>query len=290
MSRAEAVPPADDAEAESGRRDYKVPAAEKALDILEFMAGCREDVTQTEISAALGRSIHEVYRIIQLLEGRGYLIRTKSDRYRLSLKLFELAHMHPPVNRLIDTALPVMRALAGRADQSCHLVVLRGSTVLIVLQVESPLPMRYSVALGSHFPILETSSGAVLLAFMPPDERDALLDRLLAEGEAGVERAAVEERLSAILDNGFEMRASLAVDGCTNITLPIRDHMGATIAALTVPYLPQKQARLSRAAVFEEARAAALEISRGLGAAEAPARNRAVRVEEPGRPRRRGSS
>jgi DNA-binding IclR family transcriptional regulator len=281
MSAIEPNPANDDnAETEVARRDYKVPAAEKALDILEFMASARHDVTQTEISAAVGRSIHEVYRIIQLLEGRGYLIRTKSDRYRLSLKLFELAHMHPPVNRLVDVALPVMRELAARADQSCHLVVLRGSTVLIVLQVDSPLPMRYSVALGSHFPILETSSGAVLLAFLPPDERDVLVEKLLAAGEAEMPGAAVEKRIADIVAKGYEMRPSLAVEGCTNISVPIRDHMGATIAALTVPYLPQKQARLDRKAVLEEARAAANEISRGLGMAEPSTRNRAVRPEE----------
>src|SRR5206468_4456327 len=96
---------------EAARPAYKAPAADKALDILEFMADRPDGVTQTEISTGVGRSIHEIYRIIQLLEKRGYLVRTASDRYRLSLKLFELAHMHPPVNRLVDAALPVMRAL-----------------------------------------------------------------------------------------------------------------------------------------------------------------------------------
>ena len=126
--------------ARGARPAYKVPAADKALDILEFMADRADGVTQTEISAGVGRSIHEIYRIIQLLERRGYLVRApRSDRYRLSLKLFELAHKHPPVNRLIDVALPVMRRLAAGSDQSCHLVVLRDLQVLIVLQVDSPL-------------------------------------------------------------------------------------------------------------------------------------------------------
>ncbi len=263
------------------RRDYKVPAAEKALDILEFMAARNEDLTQTEISLGLGRSIHEIYRVIQLLEGRGYLVRTKSDRYRLSLKLFELAHMHPPVNRLIDSALPVMRELVGATDQSCHLVVLREATVLIVLQVDSPLPMRYSVALGSHFPVLETSSGAVMLAALPPAERETLIRRILASGEAGASRAEIDARLGAIETLGYEMRASLAVDGCINISVPIRDHIGATIAALTVPYLPQKRARFSRESVLETARIAANEISRALGAPEQAGRNRAIRVPGP---------
>ncbi len=252
----------------SGRPVYKAPAAEKALDILEFMANRPDGVTQTEISAGLGRSIHEIYRIIQLLEKRGYLVRApKSDRYRLSLKLFELAHKHPPVNRLVDAALPVMRALAQGADQSCHLVVLNGLHVLIVVQVESPLPMRYSVALGSQFPILETSSGAVLLANQPPPERAQLVETLLGT-DPTLNAAKVEERLAAIDTIGHEMRPSLAVEGCTNISLPIRDHTGTTVAALTVPYLPQTHARFDRKTVLKQARGAALEISRALGAPE----------------------
>ena len=258
------------------RRDYKVPAAEKALDILEFMAARNDDVTQTEISVGLGRSIHEIYRVILFLEGRGYLVRTKPDRFRLSLKLFELAHMHPPVNRLIDCALPVMRDLVGKTDQSCHLVVLRDAAVLIVSQVDSPLPMRYSVALGSHFPVLETSSGAVLLAALPLLEREALLEQIIASGEAGANRAEIAARLNTICKLGYEMRASLAVEGCTNISIPVRDHMGATIAALTIPYLPQTRARFDRQSALASARDAASDISRALGAPEPAGRNRAV--------------
>jgi len=43
---------------------------------------------------------------------------------------------------------------------------------------------------------------------------------------------------------------------------------GTCVAALTVPYLPQKHARFDRKTVLVAAQAAALEISRGLGAAE----------------------
>jgi DNA-binding IclR family transcriptional regulator len=257
--------PAD--ETEAARPAYKAPAADKALDILEFMADRPEGVTQTEISTGVGRSIHEIYRIIQLLEKRGYLVKApKSDRYRLSLKLFELAHKHPPVNRLIDVALPVMRRLAADSDQSCHLVVLRDLQVLIILQVDSPLPMRYSVALGSQFPVLETSSGAVLLANLPARERAELSARLRVSDEPDAKD--LDQRLALIDSAGFEMRPSLAVDGCINISLPVRDHTGTCVAALTVPYLPQKHARFDQKTVFARTQAAALEISRGLGAAE----------------------
>ena len=49
---------------EGGRSEYRAPAAEKALDILELMADQAEGLTQTEIATGLGRSIHEIYRIL----------------------------------------------------------------------------------------------------------------------------------------------------------------------------------------------------------------------------------
>src|SRR5205085_9028798 len=109
-----------------------------------------------------------------------------------------------------DVALPAMRRLAAASDQSCHLVVLRDLQVLIILQVDSPLPMRYSVALGSQSPILETSSGAVLLANLPEHERAELIGRLHAAEEVDGEDLAA--RLADIDAIGFEMRPSLAVD------------------------------------------------------------------------------
>ena len=262
-------------ESEGGRNGYRVPAVEKALDVLEFMAASAEAMTQTEIATGLGRSIHEIYRILLLLEKRGYIFRTQSDRFRLSLKLFELAHMHPPVNRLVECALPVMRELTANADQSCHLVVREGQNALVVLQIDSPLPMRYSVALGSHFPILETSSGAVLLAHSNRAERDRIVERIVAAGEGQGTREEIEARLNEAARLGYEMRASLAVEACTNISMPVRDHTGAVIAALTVPLLPQKAARFDRQTVFERTRAAAEKISAALGWGEANSSSRA---------------
>lgn len=259
--------PAPQSDSAIAEHDYKVPAAQKVLDILEYMATRHEALTQTEIAIGLRRSIHEVYRVIQLLEGRGYLNRVAPDRYRLSLKLFELAHQHPPVNRMVECALPVMRRLAEQTDQSCHLVVLGGLQALVILQVDSPLPMRYSVALGSHFPLLETSSGAVLLAAQSTPERERLIGAITALGEAPDGHDKTLSRLGEIDRLGYEMRQSLAVDGCVNISVPVRDHLGQVVSALTVPYLAQKRARSAAPAVLAAALQAAGEISRALGAA-----------------------
>ena len=253
-------------DAEAGKRVYSVPAAEKTLDVIEFLAGQPDGMTATELAQALGRSVHELYRVVLVLEARGYLYRRRgTDRYRLSLKLFELAHQTSSVRQLTDAALPVMQALAPQALQSCHLAVMSGSEALIVLQIDSPLPMRYSVMLGAKFDFVETSSGVVIYAYAAEATRRQLDDDLVAAGrDADVSRVAARAR--SIVKLGYEVRKSLAVGGVTNISVPVFDYLGHIVAALTVPYVPQRAATATRDKVRELAIEAGRRISMNLGA------------------------
>ena len=222
-------------------KTYRAPAAEKALDILEFMAG--QDVgglTQSEIAAGVGRSIHEIYRVVQLLLGRGWLqTAAASDRLRLSAKMFELAHQQQPLRRLTDIALPAMRKLADRTGQSCHLAVLDGTDILVVLQVDSPRRMRYGVAIGSRFPIGETSSGTVLLAFLPADKREFLFTQLFEQNDDAEFGERLRHMVATVAQKGMDQRPSMTVAGIYNVSYPVRDHLHRVAAALTLPYLPQ---------------------------------------------------
>jgi len=264
----------DEALTGSGRRTYSAPAAEKALDIIEFMSGQVGGLTATEIANHMGRSVHEVYRLLIVLEARGYLYQRKpSDGYRLSLKLFDLAHRMPSVRRLSDSALDVMQSLAPAALQSCHLGVLSGHELLIVLQVDNPLPMRYSVMLGAKFDFAETSGGTVLFAYAEEVRRQRLLDRMSAEGRSAEEIAQLDARAARIRQSGHEMRKSLAVSGVTNIAAPVFDHQGRAVAALTLPYVPQRAATVplerARELVLDSARTISYNLGSSVAVAEA---------------------
>ncbi len=101
---------------------YQAPALEKGLDILELLAKHEAGLTQQEIAKSLGKSLNQLFRMLNCLLQRGYVDRrANEDRYRLSPKLFVLAHQHPPTHRLHETAMPVLRQLAQQIDQSCHL-------------------------------------------------------------------------------------------------------------------------------------------------------------------------
>jgi DNA-binding IclR family transcriptional regulator len=52
----------------AGSPDHSVPALDKALDILELLAGRSGGLSQAAIADAVGRSVNRVFRVLQTLE------------------------------------------------------------------------------------------------------------------------------------------------------------------------------------------------------------------------------
>jgi DNA-binding IclR family transcriptional regulator len=141
--------------------DYAVPALDKALDVLELLAGQAGGLSQSEIADATGRSASQLFRVLALLERRGYLVR-ENGLYLLSTRLFSLAHRHPPLRGLIAASTGPMRDLAEAVQQSCNLSIVDAGRVLVIAQVESPADFGYRVRVGATFDLAATATGMVL--------------------------------------------------------------------------------------------------------------------------------
>ena len=254
--------------AESKRSD--VPAVEKALDVLELLSTAPQGLTMSEIATSLQRTMGEIYRIVVYINERGYIAQDpETTRHSLTLRLFELAHQNSPTNRLVKHALPILEALAIRCDQSCHLAVLYKTNVLILASAPSPRPAGYSVKSGAIFPLVETSSGPVILAHMSEEARRRVLDSL-----SSAERDVAAERIDKIARKGFDRRSSNMVHGILNLCAPVFDHAGV-IASVTMGYINQVNPKTLSDESLEAVIAAARQLSSCLGAN--PATPRAAR-------------
>lgn len=250
----------DTAPAKGTKPKSDVPSVEKALDVLELLSRSPKGLTMNEIVVALGRTMGEVYRIVVYLAKRGYVVQSPdTDRWDLTLKLFELSHDHNPTNHLLKHAVPILERTSFRTEQSCHMAVLSDASVLVIASVPSPRPAGYAVRTGAVFPIMNTSSGVVLLAYLAANRQS----RLLA-GFRPDDRASLQQRIGTIAGCGFERRQSAMVHGVENLSAPVFDRDGV-VATLTVGYLDQIDQRAGPDEALQEVIAAANDLTNALG-------------------------
>ena len=61
---------------------YRAPALDKGLDILELLARAHAPLSMTGVAAAIGYSKGEIFRMLQVLEERGYIAREHDSTRR----------------------------------------------------------------------------------------------------------------------------------------------------------------------------------------------------------------
>jgi DNA-binding IclR family transcriptional regulator len=244
---------------------YAAPALEKGLDILELLASVSEALAHSEIARRLGRTISEVFRMLVCLEERGYICQVGPDeRYQLTLKLFEVAHLHHPLQRLIAQARPLVQLVAAKTEQSCHLAMLNNAEIVVVAQADAPGSVTFSVRLGANIDLLDTASGHVILAF----QSDAVRARSLQAWQRRSGKpvpANLFPHLARIRRRGYEELGSYRVHGVVNISYPVLNQHGEAVAALSVPFLAHLHDRIGRGQVKEALWNAARTLSAAIG-------------------------
>jgi DNA-binding IclR family transcriptional regulator len=243
---------------------YATPALEKGLDVIELLARQSRGLTKSQLARELNRTVSEIFRMLVCLERRGYIAQVEEEQYSLTLKLFKLVQEHPPTERLIADALPIMNRLAHETLQSCHMGVLEGSQIVIVAQTNAPTDIGFYVKLGSQVDIMDAASGYVILAHLDLAQRQRALDEWTLKSGSKPPRDLMAH-LNRIRKAGHEKLASYLVKGVVNISFPIFDGRGSAVGALTIPYIQHSEAKSEVAEITDALRRAALEISTAIG-------------------------
>lgn len=247
---------------------YRAPALDKGLDILELLAETESPLALSDIARSLGRTVGEIFRMVTTLERRGYLDLDESgERYSISLKMFRLAHLIPPIKHISAASTDVMKKLARDISQSCQIAVHHNGRLLIIVQEHSPTNRNFSVRLGAELNLTTTASGRVLLAYSDEERRQEMLNLAATYGDIPeMSPEEFETILSTIKTKGINRQKSKYTTGVTDVGCPIRGFDGDVVASLTIPFLGRiDKQQVSLDSVLPKLKEAAQTISERMG-------------------------
>lgn len=245
-----------------------VQSVDRAITVLEILA--REgSAGVSEVAAEIGVHKSTAFRLLAALEERD-LVEQNVDRgkYQLAFGILRLASAIPARIDMVRQAQPVMDELAVDLDETINLAVVREHYVVNVQQARGTAAVSSHNWVGQLTPIHATSSGKVLLAHMSPAQRDEVLGtgELPAYTEHTVtSRTVLLEELDRIRTEDYAATFEELETGLNASATSVRDHTGAVVGALSVsgPAFRFDKARI--AAVEDQVKAAAAQISYRLG-------------------------
>jgi len=221
------------------KQPESVAAVLKVFAILQSLAE-RNESGISELSMRLAMPKATVYRFLQTMKSLGY-VRQESDseRYGLTMKMFELGTKALQYPDLIELTKPHMQELAEATGETVHLGMLIDSEIIYVHKVDSRHMLGMYSRVGRRAPLHCTAIGKVLLAWEEPARRDSILkgcDFKRYRDKTITDRAGFDVELQRTRDQGFGEDREEFDDHIRCMGVPIFDRHRQAVAGLSVSF------------------------------------------------------
>jgi DNA-binding IclR family transcriptional regulator len=214
--------------------DYTVASVTRAMRVLSAFERAPHSFRLSDLADQLGMTRNLTFRLLRTLEADGMVFRL-DDRYTLGprakhLGSLALARFRP----LAERAQPILQALTRTTGETTYLCALEGLDGVLIAVAETDSPIRGVPRIGQRLPLHIGGGTKALLAALPDELQDAILDQSLPRTPTPVApgRAGMRSHLAEIARHGYAVALEEASPGADAVGVVVRDFEGAPIAGL----------------------------------------------------------
>ncbi|MDF7650416.1 DNA-binding transcriptional regulator KdgR [Candidatus Pantoea formicae] len=227
------------ASSDNDKQPDSVSSVMKVFGILQAL-GEERDHGITELSQRVMMSKSTVYRFLQTMKSLGYVAQEgESEKYSLTLKLFELGAKALQNVDLIRSADVEMRELSRLTKETIHLGALEEDSIVYIHKIDSLYNLRMYSRIGRRNPLHTTAIGKVLLAWRDRSEAQEILSEVEFRRSTANTIVTAEALLDVLLqvkEQGYGEDNEEQEEGLRCIAVPVFDRFGVVIAGLSISF------------------------------------------------------
>lgn len=247
-----------------------VPAVERAVRLLDHLAGLRRPQPLSGLSKALGLPKSSLHGLLHTLVSLGLATRTDRGEYALGAKPVQWAGAFGRQSGVVDAFDAAAGQLPALSEEAIMLAVLDGTEVLYLACRPGTRALAVNFRVGGRFPASCTSSGKALLATLAPGRVRELmgarpLPKLTRHSVGSV--AGLLRQLGQFRAQGYAVDDEETAEGMHCFGAPVfaAGRTGA-IAAVAVSLIKASTTARRREEVIGAIRELAARVSQRLGA------------------------
>ena len=150
----------------------------RGLIVIQAFTQQNPSMTISQLSVKTGLSRAAVRRCLYTLTKLGFAGAEDGQRYALRPRMLSLSHTYTTSSNLSTAAQPILERMSQTFRESFSVATLDGDEIVYIARTQVPSRvMAVDLHIGSRLPAYCTSMGRVLLAYLPPDQLEAYLNR-----------------------------------------------------------------------------------------------------------------
>jgi IclR family acetate operon transcriptional repressor len=214
-----------------------VRALARGLSILSLFDVDHRAWTIDEIAARTGLLRMTAYRMVRTLEAAHFLVRdTATNQYHVGPAAIALSYVAEDQSEFVEHARPYLERLLDLTGESVTLAVPIDGVPVCVSILNSTRPFQRELAPGRIVGDLAAVHSKVFTAFASADRRAAVLaqTRRKHTPHTVTDSDALAVELDRVADEDVAFDEEGLYSGICSVGAPVRDQLGAVVAALSV--------------------------------------------------------
>jgi DNA-binding IclR family transcriptional regulator len=211
-------------------------AAGRLLSVLDAFSVESSALSLSQIARRAGLPLTTAHRLVQELARWGALERHSDGRYRIGLRLWEVASLAPRGLGLREAALPFLEDLYEATHENVQLAVLDGTDVVYVERLTGRQAVTVLTRVGGRFTAHATGVGLVLLAHATREVQERYLSQPLTRytTQTITDVRQLRTVLAEVRRAGIAVSNGQVTLDSLSVAAPIRDSAGDVVAALSL--------------------------------------------------------
>ncbi|MDD1782636.1 DNA-binding transcriptional regulator KdgR [Enterovibrio sp. ZSDZ35] len=255
----------------SNKQPDAVSSVQKTMAIFETLSSEKE-IGISELAQRLMMSKSTVYRFLQTMKTLGYVSQEgESERYALTLKLFEVGARALEYVDIIDYANAEMVKISDETMEALHLGALDEDSIIYIHKIDSKYKLSMQSRIGKRNPLYSTAIGKVLLADLPEATVRECLKNVDFKQSTPKTHKNIDELLAElpkVKAQGYGEDNEEQEVGLRCIAVPVYDRFGKVIAGLSISLPTMRFTESKKEEFINYLHASAATISARLGCTE----------------------
>ena len=170
--------PANSLDVYTGDPNFMTSLA-RGLIVIQAFTHQSPQMTISQLSIKTGLSRAAVRRCLYTLTKLGFAGAEDGSRYSLRPRMLTLSHTYTSSNTLSSAAQPILERMSSALRESFSVATLDGEDIVYIARTTVSRVMAVDLHIGSRLPAYCTSMGRVLLAYLPADQLESYLSKVI---------------------------------------------------------------------------------------------------------------
>lgn len=216
----------------------RLQSVARAFHVLEVIGNAGYPLSLAEIARLADIDKSAAQRIANTLLSLGYLERsTGATGYVPGRRLLERAFDFLRFNPIVERATPLLIELRKTCRERVDFSLIDGTMIVYAVRLQSKRENFYATLIGRRLPAYSSSGGRAMMALMPDDEVDAVLqdsEMIPFTPRTVHDIAGVKAKIEEARRDGYALAVEESLLGEVVLAAAVRDAVGRPLGAVHI--------------------------------------------------------